>query len=98
MVQAGLVLGGLEALLDGPAGSRDLHEPGERNGLRGVAEVEGQLGGLAAERRISSEISGRLVAARAQSYQRRPLAPFPQLTRCQAPPRPGCPPGGAPPG
>ena len=43
VVEAGLVLTGLEALLDGPAGSGDLHEDGERDWLGGVAQVEGQL-------------------------------------------------------
>lgn len=45
MVQAGLVLGGLEALLDRPPGARDLHEAAEGGRVRRMAEVEGQLGG-----------------------------------------------------
>jgi hypothetical protein len=43
VVQTGLVLGGLEALLDRPPGARDLHQPCQRDRVRGVAEVEGQL-------------------------------------------------------
>jgi hypothetical protein len=39
---------------------------------------------LVIERRISSWWAGLVVATSAQSYQRWPLAPFPQLRRCQA--------------
>jgi len=43
VVQAGLVLPGLEALLDRPAGARHLHEDGERDRAGRVAQAEGQL-------------------------------------------------------
>jgi hypothetical protein len=42
-VQANLVLGGLEALLDRPAAPCDLHQLGQGGAGRAEAGVEGQL-------------------------------------------------------
>lgn len=47
MVEGGLVLGGLEAFRDAPAGSDHRHQTGKRDRRRRVAAVEGQLRGPA---------------------------------------------------
>jgi hypothetical protein len=44
VVEAGLVLAGLEALLDAPAGARYFDQDGERDRAGRAAQVEGQFG------------------------------------------------------
>jgi hypothetical protein len=45
LVQAGQALAGLEILFHGPAAPGDLHQGGQRDGVRGIAAVEGQFPG-----------------------------------------------------
>ena len=47
VVQADLVLGGLEALLDAPSGSGGPHELGQGNRAGGPAAIERQVRGVA---------------------------------------------------
>ncbi len=47
VIEAGLVFGELECFFYGPAGSGDADQLGQRYGVGGVADVVGQLGGVA---------------------------------------------------
>jgi hypothetical protein len=58
LVQAGFVLGGLEAFLDGPSGSGDAHELVDAGARRTEAQVVGQfirVGDAAADQQPSVE-------------------------------------------
>ena len=82
MVEAEIVLGALEALLDRPAQARDPSKLGERRPRWSEDEVIGlacRISPVPADQEKRSNPSGRVQGngIRAQSYRRNPFAPSP---------------------
>ncbi|GLY38392.1 hypothetical protein Amsp01_044160 [Amycolatopsis sp. NBRC 101858] len=55
VVETDFVFGGLEAFLDGPAGSRDANELGVVGALQAAAEIVGELGFLVGSGDLTSD-------------------------------------------